>query len=341
MNTIKYFCDGNTARGYQKKIEGNLSGISTIFGITTLSMKKANEILLKIVKQLDQEEKELIYRADQPDWLAAIILPQKKIAIVHTVLFSDCLLTSELVFVEEPKNNKLFYEEKQNFLFNKKRAYDLYDKALKIHDKWEKPYIEHMDFEKTNKYTKQFIEELHLQPKNKKGIEKHRYLGAATYLGSVDYLDDQTSAVKNRFFIKGRPGSGKSTHLKKIASAALEAGYEVETYHCGFDPNSLDMVIIRELDVCMFDSTAPHEYFPQRDGDLIVDHYELFIDQTVDATYEKELKDIAARYKQAVGDAKQYLIKAKQYLDQMEDLLDSQVDESLLEKFLNEIKLAK
>ena len=35
--------------------------------------------------------------------------------------------------------------------------------------------------------------------------------------------------------------------LKKLAKVAEEKGFDVEVYHCGFDPNSLDMVIVREL----------------------------------------------------------------------------------------------
>ena len=44
--------------------------------------------------------------------------------------------------------------------------------------------------------------------------------------------------------------------LKKLAEAAEEKGFEVEVYHCGFDPNSLDMVIVRELGFAIL--IAPH-----------------------------------------------------------------------------------
>ena len=44
--------------------------------------------------------------------------------------------------------------------------------------------------------------------------------------------------------------------LKKLAKAAEEKGFEVEVYHCGFDPNSLDMVIVRELGFAIL--IAPH-----------------------------------------------------------------------------------
>lgn len=339
MRTIKYFCDGNTAKGYYKIIDGNLEGISKIYGVTSPSLKQTNKILSEIVQFYSSEEKELIYRADHPEWLSGVIIPQKRLAVVDTSIFSNVNLVSELVLVAKGQDgNEQLEEEKRKFHENKKKAYEIYATALKVHDEWEKPFIEHMDFEKVNKHTESVIKQLNLKPTGKKGLEKHRFLGAATHLGPVDHLLNQTDNVLNRIFIKGRPGSGKSTYLKKLARAAVEAGYEVETYHCGFDPNSLDMVIIRELNICTFDSTAPHEYFPCREGDTISDHYELFIDQKTDQKYEKEIEDISRRYTNLMAEAKAYLIKAKQNLDNIEELLQIEENEEIIQDFIKLIK---
>ena len=70
--------------------------------------------------------------------------------------------------------------------------------------------------------------------------------------------------------------------LKQIAAAGELHGFDLEIYHCGFDPHSLDMIIIRELGLAIFDSTAPHEYFPSRDGDEIIDMYGLLIAEGTD-----------------------------------------------------------
>ena len=77
----------------------------------------------------------------------------------------------------------------------------------------------------------------------------------------MDYVPNLTENIRKRYFLKGRPGR-KINSFEKLASVALNRGFDVEIYHCGFDPNSLDMVILRELDIAIFDSTAPHEYFP-------------------------------------------------------------------------------
>lgn len=48
---------------------------------------------------------------------------------------------------------------------------------------------------------------------------------------------------------------------------------------------SLDMVLLRELDIVIFDSTAPHEYFPDRDNDEVVDMYEITVTPGTDEKY--------------------------------------------------------
>ena len=67
-------------------------------------------------------------------------------------------------------------------------------------------------------------------------------------------------SVKKRYIIKGGPGTGKSTLMKLIADNALSLGYNVDLYYCSSDPDSLDGVFIKDLDICIFDGTAPHSY---------------------------------------------------------------------------------
>ena len=63
--------------------------------------------------------------------------------------------------------------------------------------------------------------------------------------------------IERRYLIKGGPGTGKSTFMRKIADTALKSGVEVERYRCSSDPASLDGIIIGGR-VAVIDSTAPH-----------------------------------------------------------------------------------
>ncbi len=58
--------------------------------------------------------------------------------------------------------------------------------------------------------------------------------------------------------IKGGPGTGKSSLMKKIANAAAKKDEKCERAFCSSDPNSLDAVIIPERKFIIMDGTAPH-----------------------------------------------------------------------------------
>ncbi len=58
--------------------------------------------------------------------------------------------------------------------------------------------------------------------------------------------------------IKGGPGTGKSSLMKRIANEAAERGYVCERAFCSSDPQSLDAVIIPEIKFIIMDGTAPH-----------------------------------------------------------------------------------
>jgi len=60
------------------------------------------------------------------------------------------------------------------------------------------------------------------------------------------------------YIIKGGPGTGKSTFMKKLGEEAERRGYDPSYCFCSSDTKSLDGVIIKELGVCVLDGTAPH-----------------------------------------------------------------------------------
>ena len=58
--------------------------------------------------------------------------------------------------------------------------------------------------------------------------------------------------------IKGGPGCGKSSFMRRIGEAAAGKGLDVEYIHCSGDPDSLDGVYIPALRLGYADGTAPH-----------------------------------------------------------------------------------
>ncbi len=60
------------------------------------------------------------------------------------------------------------------------------------------------------------------------------------------------------YIIKGGPGTGKSSFMKRAAEHAEKKGYAVERYYCSADPRSLDGIRIPACGTAMLDGTAPH-----------------------------------------------------------------------------------
>lgn len=65
------------------------------------------------------------------------------------------------------------------------------------------------------------------------------------------------------YIIKSGPGSGKSTLMRRVASAAQHRDMDVEIVLCSGDPDSLDGVYLPQLHVGVVDGTSPHVIEPR------------------------------------------------------------------------------
>ena len=96
---------------------------------------------------------------------------------------------------------------------------------------------------------------------------KHLFPGGNTPQGFFSYYNYIISTDATRIFIlKGGPGTGKSTFMRKIGEALVAQGYAAEFHHCSSDNNSLDGVVIPKLGVAFIDGTAPHIVDPKHPG---------------------------------------------------------------------------
>ncbi len=93
------------------------------------------------------------------------------------------------------------------------------------------------------------------------------FLGANSGDGFYSLYDDFAHSDGDfLYLIKGGPGSGKSSFMKKIGARAEEFGYDVEYIICSGDPESLDGVYIPALKLGFADATAPHIIEPELFG---------------------------------------------------------------------------
>lgn len=86
------------------------------------------------------------------------------------------------------------------------------------------------------------------------------FLGSNSANGFYSCYNHFCTPKKDNFLwvIKGGPGCGKSSFMRKIGEAAENAGLDVEYVICSGDPDSLDGVYIPEKQLGYVDGTAPH-----------------------------------------------------------------------------------
>jgi hypothetical protein len=336
-----YYAGGNTARGFHSLYESNLQGLERLFILKGGPGTGKSSLMKKIGEEwMDRGyDIELLHCSSDNNSIDGVIIRDLGVGMVdgtapHVIEPKAPGAVEEYINLGEAWDSAKLAAEKETIvkLSGKiseafQTAYATFAEALSIHDEWEKIYINSMDFEKADQLSTHLIDKFFGKIKlNKKSDVRHRFLGAATPQGAVDFVPNLTDNLAKRYFIKGRAGSGKSTLLKKIAAVAEERGFDVEVYHCGFDPNSLDMVIVRELGFAIFDSTAPHEYFPSKDSDEIIDMYEELIAPGTDEIFAEDIAEIAGRYKAKMKEAISHLASAKSLHDELEEIYIGAMD---------------
>jgi hypothetical protein len=350
---LHYFAGGNTAKGFVHFFDSNFQDLQRLF-ILKGGPGTGKSSMIKSIGQewLDSGYfVEWIHCSSAPDSLDAMILPELKVGIVdgtnpHVIEPKYPGVVDDYVNLGEAWDRSRLLTQKDEIiaLSNQikegfQKAYHSLAQGLALHDDLEKIYINEMNFEKANKLAERWVKQLIPEKSHSKSGEKRvfkRFLGATTPIGPIDYVDSLTEGL-HRYFIKGRAGTGKSTLLKKIANAAKDKGYDVEIYHCGFDPNSLDMVIVRELNFAIFDSTAPHEYFPSKNTDAIIDLYELLITPGTDEKYAEEIKRATISYKSKMSEGINHLAKTKELRDQLEHIYTQAMDFTSVDKIRDKI----
>lgn len=348
---LNFFAGGNTAHGFYNLYESSLQSLTRLFVLKGGPGTGQTKLIREIGEQLNQQGYEIwfIHTASDNDSLDGVVIPKLNVGIFDGAaprVINPDLPEETIVFVDLEQAVDLFQLSQHKLEIDKlvaaisqehDFAYAGFAEALRIHDEWEAIYIATMNFQAADELTQEYIKLLYDDQKSEHSSRiDHRFLGAATPKGAVDFVPNLTAGLK-RYLVKGRAGSGKSTLLKKIAAEGIKRGYDVEIYHCGFDPNSLDMIIVRELGFAIFDSTAPHEYYPDRVTDEIVDMYSRCIQPGTDEAFSEAIAGIKERYSSTMKQSTQHLTNAKVFLDALKQIYASTVNINRLDQIRSQI----
>lgn len=317
MNSFTYFLSANSCSGYTSFFDEHIRNMRKIIVLKNITKKAKKSLFESIFKILDMSDisYDTVLRCGSSDETDAVILRDLSTVIADMGLFvEDIPLYADIVDFGEHISLDFDVRKEADIIIKrmntmKTRMYSHLNDAKLIHDDWEKIYISNMDFDKINNATDALIDDIFAgassQSLSQSACNLDRFFGTLLPKGNINLIDKLTCDLTKRIFIKGRPGTGKSTLLKKVISIAHQKGYSTETYYCSFDPKSLDMVVIRELSFAIFDSTQPHEIYPERKGDNIFDIYDIAVRSDTDEMYGDELMRIAGGYNQAIKKARE------------------------------------
>ena len=136
------------------------------------------------------------------------------------------------------------------------------------------------------------------------------FLCANSCNGFYSLCDEITKNKDTKFIyiIKGGPGCGKSSFMKKVGKGIENLGHKVEYIYCSGDPASLDGIFVPALGVAYMDGTAPHILEPDYPG--VTGRY-----INMGEYYDFDaLHDMFSKASKLVADYKGYYAKAYKFL---------------------------
>ena len=90
-------------------------------------------------------------------------------------------------------------------------------------------------------------------------------MGPDGFISCFDQLMDEKD-LRRMIILKGGPGVGKSTFMRRMHAALTQSGAHSTLYFCSGDPDSLDAVAIPDCGLLILDGTAPHIVDPKIPG---------------------------------------------------------------------------
>lgn len=270
--------------------------------------------------------------SSDPDSLDGIYFPQLDIAMIdgtapHVVDPKVPGAVDEIINLGEFWDENGIRSHKREILARRQENGRLYARAYP-HLKIAKIYMDELesyiaeanalDIVGLNRYTQNLAEELYsaVPQMNRVGKVRHLFASAITPDGPVNYFETLFDHLPRRVVITGKPGTGRTTMVKKLAEAAMLRGYDAEIFHCAMDPEKYEHFIIKDLGLAVISSVDPHTYQPKA-GDVEVNTRQ-FVNEGALLPYQEEMELTKIYYNQAFMRAVSFIARTKKIHDDME-----------------------
>jgi hypothetical protein len=273
--------------------------------------------------------------SSDPDSLDALVIPSLKVALMdgtapHIVDPKNPGAVDEIINLGEFWQEDNIVRHKEEVLKTNKKvsrlfniAYSLLRQSRAAYEEW-KGYVEDaVDEVKYNRITRLLIENV-LQDvvPNDLTAPKARHLfgSAITPKGVLDYKETLLTKDMRVFSIKGQPGTGVKQLIARVAQAAGEKGLYTEQFHCPYEPDELDLLIIPSINTAVMNTSQPYHY--DLDGQEIKPAEEIDLDICLNKNalmeYEPERMDAELRSRDLLEKAIAHLTRAKAAHDEAE-----------------------
>lgn len=159
------------------------------------------------------------------------------------------------------------------------------------------------------------------------------FLGSNTKRGFVPLFDQLKDPVigNHLYILKGGPGSGKSSLMRRIAKTLVQEGHKIEYIPCASDPMSLDAILDYDAGIAMVDGTAPHTMDPNYPGayDTIINLGSVWDDHIL-KKHKQDIIELSDTISQSHSMATSCIIAAAALLDANRKLASRYVNQEAL-----------
>jgi len=167
---------------------------------------------------------------------------------------SDGLMLYKSELMTAKQSNKDAYRKAFNYFRSSKPIYDEIENTNKAG----------VDFARINRLSKNAIERIFTKENINNNISgfKVRHLFSAAYTpeGFVDYTSSVIDGVKDRYFLNGNIGTGKTTFFNRLIEEAIIRNFHIEIFHNPLIPIKIDSLIIKELNTIISTSKETKNY---------------------------------------------------------------------------------
>lgn len=335
----KLFPGGNTSVGfyslYHHVIEPDANRIFVIKGGPGVGkstfMKYIGQEMVNRGFDIEQH-----YCSSDPDSLDGLVIPSIRVALLdgtapHVIDPKNPGVVDEIIHLGDYWDEKEIVKHKDTVIKTNQKvgkqfkiAYSLLKESKVAYDEWKSYVEESVDKARYNKILKILLETIfdgvignyRTAPKS-----RHLFASAITPNGFMNYIDTLIMKDMKVYAIKGEAGTGVKELVERVGLVAEEQGLYVEQFHCPYEPDKVDMVIIPALNTIVTNTTQPfHPDVNKLEGAIIEDiiDLDLCISQEILGEYKAEIKDAKNRFNSLMDKVIDHLAKAKAVHDDME-----------------------